>query len=1066
MNSRLNTSILCLVAVAFAGCPQTPSPDPLAPAPTITSFTASAADVTPGSTVTLSWKAENATSVRIDELSLGQVSGVSGNEGTVDVSVNGDSTYVLTVRNDRGAAASAVVAVRTARVARGLVFNALPATIEAGQNTTLAWSAIGTAAVTITANPGGAVDLGGQGVVGSVVVAPAADTTYTLTAGDRTADVAVKVLPAVRSFSGQYTRPDADAGVDAGVVIKLAWETAAANRVQINAIGAGNVVDTTDATRVASGSFDHAITGAVDPAQVFSYELLVTGASGNTSRALVVTVPGSPADTTFTAPALARQSTDGGTITLAWTTSGADSVSISAEGVEFFRAPAGQLATGSVQVPTPNSDTTYELVARATRGGEARKSAAVEVVGVPTITATLTPSTAMAGEMVALAWTGTDVRQVTVRNVTTGVVHTATGMQDTGSIMVSSNESTSYTVEADNSFGDKATAMAALTISNPLTLSVTETGTLRFGQTVSVTASQTGDLVGLPHDIVDVRTGSTGFDDITMTGTSLTMPSNGTAASITTTFRMPFFNRIVGQTLQVSRHGYLGFADISGGNSSTTALPTTNLEDMVVAPLWTSMSTATVRWQEKMTGSVKTLIVQWDTTTISVQAKLYETGQIDFEYKTLSTATARVGVVGALREQTIPVTTTLAVGTGFTFFGPRPQPVSVKAWETGTIIGQLVGVAGPVRGSIKVARPEELAVTELLASSTHGADGQWLELRNSTNNTFELSDWSLSFADGGTLPLSGTLGPRSVAVVGASTDSTVNGGSNVTIAVPGFDLTAQTTVALARGGAAPSVSLTGADAGTAIVNDLGPYTFSTGSPGAQRCTATTSYGSWSQFGTPGTDSNCGFGYELTRIQPGFFDVSSLGAPLASGYLDDTVYTVSLTAAPVQFFGDARTSMTVSTNGFLTFGTATSSTYLASTPATSEPNLVVAVHGGDIGSPAGTIHAVRVGANVDPYAAAPHWVVQWANFDVVFFDDIFFEIYFCESSMNFQVKLFDDGTIESHYGKMLSRNTSRCASGSYGSSWIENAAGTQALTINARTATPGLRSNTAFRYSPR
>ena len=89
MNSTFRLGLVGLAVLAFTGCPEVPPPDPLPASPSITSFTASASQVAAGATVTLSWKVENATSVRIDELSLGQVSGVSGNEGTVDVSVGG-----------------------------------------------------------------------------------------------------------------------------------------------------------------------------------------------------------------------------------------------------------------------------------------------------------------------------------------------------------------------------------------------------------------------------------------------------------------------------------------------------------------------------------------------------------------------------------------------------------------------------------------------------------------------------------------------------------------------------------------------------------------------------------------------------------------------------------------------------------------------------------------------------------------------------------------------------------------------------------------------------------------
>ena len=135
---------------------------------------------------------------------------------------------------------------------------------------------------------------------------------------------------------------------------------------------------------------------------------------------------------------------------------------------------------------------------------------------------------------------------------------------------------------------------------------------------------------------------------------------------------------------------------------------------------------------------------------------------------------------------------------------------------------------------------------------------------------------------------------------------------------------------------------------------------------------------------------------------------------------------------------------------------------SSTPSTTDSYLVAAIFGDDLDdqttliTPA-AISVQRVAQGVDPFAAAPHWIVQWSHFSHVGLSD----------DLNFQIKLFDDGAIEYHFGKMLSSSYLAYGSGSSTVTWLENEAGTQALTINALSNNnPGLSPQSAFRFSPR
>ncbi|MDP1823567.1 MAG: hypothetical protein Q8L48_10000 [Archangium sp.] len=1060
-----------LLTSLFIACPKVPDPDPLEPAPAVSSFTASQSLVPVGTTVKLTWSVENATSVKIDELKLGSVSGVSGNSGEVDVAITDDSLFVLTARNARGVSDTAVVSVRVGAAAGDILFTALPDTIGAGESVTLAWSAPGATAVTLTATPGGAIDVMGQAASGSVTVTPAANTTYTLTAGVRSATTTVTVRPTLLSFSASSL------SADAGSMITLSWSTANATRVQLTAPGRGTLVDEMDAMRVASGSFADTLPAQVDPGQLFAYEITVTGAGTTLTDSVIVSVAGNPAVVTFTAPPYAR-SVDGGVVSLAWTTREADQVSIAADGVEIYRAPTQALAAaGTLQVPTPPADVVYTLHARNSRGGEASASKTVDVVGIPTVTLTATPMSVAGGAPVTLSWSGEHIRNVAILEAGFGSVFGATGVQDTGTAIVLPNGDTTYTIEVDNTLGDRATATAMITVTNPVTLAVAETGALRVGQNVNVSwtlPGSTPSIVGLGHDGVDVRAASTGFDNIALTGTKLTFAATGNiVASIDTSFRTILFGRAVGEKITVTRNGTLTFGYANGQNTVDEALPSTKLEPLSIAPYWESLTlSGGVFWQVKTVAGVQTLIVQWVTSTANFQAKIAASGQIDFEYSALpTTAAGRVGITGVRKDQVV-IGPAAVVGQGFTFFGPRPSPVLLRVQAQGPIAGHLdLGGGQLLRLSSNLATvvsPDELIINEALPASTVGVPGQWAELRNARDTALDLTGWTFSLADGGALALSGTVPARGLLVVGASTDPALNDDAGVQVAIANFDLSGETALTLNRGGPHGSLSLALADAGTALVNDLGPYRYNTGS-GAGRCAATATFGGQStpQKGTPGLDTGCSFPYVLASATPGYFDISDAGTPLVVSDFDDSIAAVNLGANPIPFFGTPRSSVQVSTNGFVTFDAtlASDTNYISSTtPSTTDSNLVAAVFARDlIGNtliPGAQIYSRRVGAGEDPFASAPHWIIQWHHFSYYTTSTVIRDDY------NFQVKFFDDGVIEYHYDTMLSTSSSQYGSGIGTVTWLENAAGTQALTVNAQSSNPGISPRSAFRFVPR
>lgn len=1103
-----NTSLLsrftlgaALACAAFftTGCPTVPPADPLEAAPQVQSFSASESLVPVGTTVKLSWSVENATEVKIEEVALGAISGVSELTGQVDVAITRDSLFVLTARNARGAADKAVVSVRVGSGEGALLLTALPRSVAAGEPVTIAWSAPGAGSVTLSANPGGSIDLAGQGGVGSVVVNPTANTVYTLTAGVRSATVDVSVLPALLSFEGTIDvlqtsdagstdagSSDAgatDAGVsDGGVVVAgtvtLTWTTANATRVTITSPGRPVLLDERDPARVASGSFVDSIPAPIDPGQLFPYLLTVYGPGLTLTKTVVMSVPGNPAVLTFTGPKYASPLSDGG-VTLSWTTREADGVTLAADGVPVYRAPSGSVAAGSVSLPKPANDTTYVLTATNSRGGSVSKSLLVDIVGAPTVMLTATPSTVAPGDPIAVSWTGTEIRNVRISLVGgSALYHSDATVADTGSLPnpISFFADQVVRIDVDNGAGQSASATAPITVTGALQFSI-PAGSTRAGEAANVSWTTGATITGLPHDDIVVRTGSTGFEDITSTGATVTITGDGATRFAPVGFSAPFFGKQVGSEVWIDADGYMSFSEIGVSNYSSVAIPSSKMEAYSIAPCWTD-STATGHWLVKdvPTGG-NVLIVQWDA---KFQVKVFSTGQVDVEYKTAPSSCGGRGVRGPYGDTGFAFTNTLAANLGLTLFGPKTSPTPVRVNQEFPLVGTVTsnGVVSTVRGDLgPVVRANEFYVSEAMVnpSPSVGAAGQWFELFNARSTPIDLTGWTIGATDGGVAsPLSGVIPAHGVLVVGASNDPALNDDAGVSIALTGAPLGLDAGVlAIARNGTLSTLTWPALPTGVSVNLDIGPYRFSTDTSSsvarAQTCAPTTGYGSFGQLGTPGTKQDCGFPYVLTQIRPGYFDISSTGskAVFAEATKDDDNFTLQLTGAPFTFFGTPFTSTVISTNGFIAFDTVpvqagpSINHFPDAFPSTSDVNGAVVLFGGDlIGRYADSeVYYQRVGANVDPAAAAPHWIVQWHHWS-----------HFSSSAgdvLNFQVKLFDDGVIEYHFGKMTSfGSSSRYGAGISSVTWLENPAGTQALVVNTRSYTPGISPDSSFRFSPR
>jgi hypothetical protein len=238
-------------------------------------------------------------------------------------------------------------------------FGASPASITAGNSTTLSWTTTGSTSVVIT--PG---NYGSTTATGSITLSPTATTTYTLTAtnssGSATAIATVTVVPPsmpnISSFAASPT------GITLGGVSTLSWVTQGATTLTIT--------PGTFASTSVSGSTN------VSPEVTTTYVLTATNAAGSVTATAVVTVqtPTLPAITLFAASPTSIPS--GSSSTLSWATTGATGISITPG---TFTSTS---ASGTTTV-SPTATTMYTLTASNAAGSNSATAQVSVTAGGP-----------------------------------------------------------------------------------------------------------------------------------------------------------------------------------------------------------------------------------------------------------------------------------------------------------------------------------------------------------------------------------------------------------------------------------------------------------------------------------------------------------------------------------------------------------------------------------------------------------------------------------------------------------------------------------------------------------
>jgi RHS repeat-associated protein len=299
---------------------------------------------------------------------------------------------------------------------------AAPTSITQGESSTLTWSSTNAESVIIDNG------IGQVNASGSLAVSPSATTTYMITAtnaaGSVTDTATISVIPP----------PIVDITADPVSIIlgagaTLSWTSTDADTVSIDN-GIGQVPP--------SGSL------AVSPTATTTYTITASNASGTATDAATISV---------LVPPTASISSDrtsivlGESVTLAWTASNADTVTID-NGI-------GQVdPSGSITV-SPSETTTYTITAT-NAAGSATDSVTISVILPPTVDISASPSSITLGEDTTLSWTSTSADTVTIDN---GIGDVAPN----DSLIVSPTRTTTYTITATNSAGS-AQSSATVTL--------------------------------------------------------------------------------------------------------------------------------------------------------------------------------------------------------------------------------------------------------------------------------------------------------------------------------------------------------------------------------------------------------------------------------------------------------------------------------------------------------------------------------------------------------------------------------------------------------------------------
>ena len=332
-------------------------------------------------------------------------------------------SFRLTVRNTDGLSASASTTVSITTPAQVSIqqFLANPASIQAGQSSTLTWVVQNATSVSISPGIGSV-----NATSGSTSVTPAQTTTYTLTATGPSGTVNQSVtvtVGATPAGNPQILRFEASPlTIQPGGQSTLSWTTNGATQVSISP-NVGNVTPNGSTT--------------VQPSATTTYTLTATSADGKSVTAPVtITVAPANIPQILTFVATPQNISPGQSTKLCWQVSGATNITITNVGSNLN---ANDCATVS-----PTTTTTYTLTAT-NATGQIQGNVTVNVGTVQILSFTANPVySGVSGGAVTLSWTTANATSV----VLIGGDVSPTNLDPNGSYTVHPTSNETYTLTA------------------------------------------------------------------------------------------------------------------------------------------------------------------------------------------------------------------------------------------------------------------------------------------------------------------------------------------------------------------------------------------------------------------------------------------------------------------------------------------------------------------------------------------------------------------------------------------------------------------------------------------
>ncbi len=427
--------------------------DPPAGVPLVSMDSNPIGPVTPGTSVTLSWKTENSPS---SCTASGDWSGAKassgGSQSSGPLSTVKEYSFKITCSNSAGSI-NDTITVQVIPSAPSVSLTLSPTTITTGSSSTLSWSATNSpTSCTASGSWSGAKSASGSQSTG--VMNTASTYYYNISCTNAGGTGYVNNVPLVVSVPSApvVTISANPIAITSGSSSTLSW-SATNSPTSCTASG-----DWTGAKSTSGGSQS---TGVLSTVKTYTYTLSCTNAGGSNSASTSVGVTASGGGVVAPVVTITASPTSIGTgssSTLSWSATNSPTSCTASGSWSGAKSASGSQSTGAINTAGPY---TYTL-ACSNSAGSNTKSVTVTVIAVPVVTITASPMTINAGGTHTLSWSATNSpTSCTAGGSWTGSKASSGGPQTIGPIATAG--SYLYSLSCTNA-GGTGTASTAVTV--------------------------------------------------------------------------------------------------------------------------------------------------------------------------------------------------------------------------------------------------------------------------------------------------------------------------------------------------------------------------------------------------------------------------------------------------------------------------------------------------------------------------------------------------------------------------------------------------------------------------